>query len=1278
MSFGFQVLGFGAFPNRESGYQITNALVFDGVGDYLQKTFGSAGNNDTGTISFWVKRNTTGTTDQLFHSRSSSGSSQLAFSSDALYWRLEDTGGNQVGQLTTNALFRDTTAWYHIVVNFDTTNGTAAQRMRVYVNGVEETSFSARANPSSGADSTISDATTHYIGSTHSPGDYAAVTLTEYVYIDGTQLAADSFGKFDANGYWVPIDCSGLTFGTNGFYLKFDDPKNLGRDASVDTGTAPVATFEAQYVSSADATAYTFSSADLGSAASNRSIVVGVGAGRSSATPARIVNSMTINGVTATFAARQTTLNDNAGAEFWSAPVPTGTSGDIVVTFNAAMVRAGIGVWSVTDLGPPLDSDGDKGDDGAEPILQVTVTGSKDSIAFYHLYDEGAVDGMAFTGAGVTERYETISSSFEGDGGQAGADATFAASGHKTVEIAGTGSDTTFNDGALLGVVYGKANEIQWKPVSLGSNNITSDTCTNSTTAEVTFYPALDPLTKHSSITLSNNNLTHTGTDAGVDTNTKVNFAMPSTGKFYFEFMTESTTGIYIGFSEGTCGNNESGNSKSYQYYQANGNFYQTGGNASYGASWTEGDVIGVAMDITNGGDLWFSKNNTWQNSATASEIAAGTVTNAALANVLSSNYDGSGLFVSIGDSSAAGAGTLMFEENSWFGTAPTGFGELTRTVTGTGNWNTISTLFTREQGSFSSPAGSITLSNGATTVAFAHSGTNPICASTVPLMPGGKYHFEFFISEWGSDDVNAANVNLIPWSKFQNTANLNASGVYHYFVGSWKPARGYTYSAAPNFNGTSLHTLLAAESWDIGDLISLDVDMSTVGETNVIYKINGTTIYSAEDLAFLDEPYFVCPQHQSNGSGRTATYVFNFGQTPFDITPATDHVGIATHTMPAVTDAITKPHEHFKTVIYEGTGSELAISSLEFKPDFVWIKNRDTTDAHMLYDSVREATKDLHPSTADQESTTAQTLKSFDTAGFTLGTDVQVNTSSENYVAWCLKAGGAPTTDNDNTSGAMDDGSVFKGGVVQSSYTPAAGSNYPKKMSIASHGGFSIIEYTGTGANATVPHGLSRTPDHFMLKPLTQDHSWAGYHSAMGTGSGNDKVNRWDTTTIGDQAGDAWQNNPFATEHVITFGSQTGQNENNIPHIMYVWAKTPGLIGIGSYTASGNDIGPQVVVDDGASGFRPAFVYTKRIDANNGDWWITDSVRTTFNPMSKAIYIDNQAEEDAGDNRIDFLANGFKLRDDSARRNTVSSGTNNFMYLAFAESPFSLNNRAR
>jgi len=265
------------------------------------------------------------------------------------------------------------------------------------------------------------------------------------------------------------------------------------------------------------------------------------------------------------------------------------------------------------------------------------------------------------------------------------------------------------------------------------------------------------------------------------------------------------------------------------------------------------------------------------------------------------------------------------------------------------------------------------------------------------------------------------------------------------------------------------------------------------------------------------------------------------------------------------------------------------------------------------------------------------------------------------------MKAGGEPTADNDNTSSAMDDGSVFKGGVVQSSYTPAAGSNYPKKMSIADHGGFSIIEYTGTGANATVPHGLPRTPDFFMLKPINQAHSWAGYHSAIGTGSGNDKVIRWDTDTIGDQLGTAWQNDPFQTEHVITFGSQAGQNQNTIPHIMYVWAKTPGLIGIGSYTGSTSANGPMVVVDDGASGFRPAWVMVRRLEAGYS-WHIHNSGMSPHNPVAEGLNSNDSAGE-ATTTFCDFTANGFKLRTTNGGYSGSTSVT--WMYLAFAEHPF-------
>ena len=407
---------------------------------------------------------------------------------------------------------------------------------------------------------------------------------------------------------------------------------------------------------------------------------------------------------------------------------------------------------------------------------------------------------------------------------------------------------------------------------------------------------------------------------------------------------------------------------------------------------------------------------------------------------------------------------------------------------------------------------------------------------------------------------------------------------------------------------------------------------------------------------------------------GVTATTTINFGQNPFTYTVPTGFKRLTTANLPAPT--VIKPDDHFASVRYEGTGSELAISSLNFKPDLVWIKNRDADDHHMIYDSVREATKDLHPNEAALETTTAETLKSFDANGFTLGTDVQVNTSSESYIAWCWKAGGAPTTDNDNTSGAMDDGSVFKGGVVQTSYTPSGSpSTYPTKMSIASHGGFSVVEYVGTGSNATVPHGLDRAAGFFVTKPINQNHSWSSFHDSFGSVGADDPVFYWDTAAApSDQAGAAFQDNPIANANTITLGTQTGVNQNTVPHIMYTWARTPGMIGIGSFEGINDADGAYVVVDDGASGFRPAWLMIKGIDAARY-WVIHDSERSVeggvggFNPASPRLHTNTEETENvAGAGAMDFTANGFKLRNTSS----FSGGAaETFVYIACAEHPF-------
>jgi len=224
----------GTWPVALSGHQVANSLRFnDGSSDYLIRTPSSASNKDLWTLSFWIKRSTLGTSQSIYGVYADSNNQEtLAFdSNDKLYWQLYQSGG-VVGQLTTNRLFRDTSAWYHIVVAYDSANSTAGNRMRMYINGVEETSFATDTNPSSGQDSQWNSTTAHSIGRINTT-NYVDLYMTEFVNVDGQALAPTSFGETDSvTNNWVPKDVSGLTFGTNGFYLDFKDSSALGNDVS--------------------------------------------------------------------------------------------------------------------------------------------------------------------------------------------------------------------------------------------------------------------------------------------------------------------------------------------------------------------------------------------------------------------------------------------------------------------------------------------------------------------------------------------------------------------------------------------------------------------------------------------------------------------------------------------------------------------------------------------------------------------------------------------------------------------------------------------------------------------------------------------------------------------------------------------------------------------------------------------------------------------------------------------------------------------------------------
>ena len=193
--------------NESKGYEISNSLRFNrGDSPYLNRTPSSAGNRQTWTTSFWIKRTSLGTSQHIFSTYTGTASinTQCDFRTDNTFQFYDSPGtGSYNWYYLTNRVFRDVSAWYHFVLAVDTTQSSASDRVKIYVNGVQETSFSSSTNPSEN-DNTAdwNNNSEHRIGR-HS-SNYLDGYLTEFHNVDGSQLLPTSFGKFDTNGVWIP------------------------------------------------------------------------------------------------------------------------------------------------------------------------------------------------------------------------------------------------------------------------------------------------------------------------------------------------------------------------------------------------------------------------------------------------------------------------------------------------------------------------------------------------------------------------------------------------------------------------------------------------------------------------------------------------------------------------------------------------------------------------------------------------------------------------------------------------------------------------------------------------------------------------------------------------------------------------------------------------------------------------------------------------------------------------------------------------------------------
>lgn len=449
-------------------------------------------------------------------------------------------------------------------------------------------------------------------------------------------------------------------------------------------------------------------------------------------------------------------------------------------------------------------------------------------------------------------------------------------------------------------------------------------------------------------------------------------------------------------------------------------------------------------------------------------------------------------------------------------------------------------------------------------------------------------------------------------WAKYIDTVgqgNLGFSGAANGDVIqiAWDPTAGYVwFGKNGTWNGTGNPS--AGTSPDLTGL---------TGRTDYVPAIS---IYNSGVVIYLQP---------------------NFGQRPFTYTPPTGFSALNSANLSSAT--ITNPKGHFDVQTFTGNGSTQSISGMQFTPDFIWGKSRSAASDHRLIDRLRGVTEVLYSSQTSAGTTEATALTSFNSDGYTMGGG-SLNPNTVTMVDWIWKANGAGVS---NTAGSIT-----------------------STVSANTTAGFSIVTYTGTGANATVGHGLGVAPKMVIVKQRNPGAgtSWGVYHASLGA-TKYILLN----TTAAEVTNTMW-NNTAPTSGVFSLGGPGfGVNDSTINAVAYCFAEVPGFSKFGSYTGNGSADGPFVYC-----GFRPRYVMIKSSSIGGSvgyEWYIYDTACNTYNLTTSFLDANYSGIENylsdgfiSATRQIDILSNGFKVRYSGVSHN--SSGAT-YIFVAFAESPF-------
>ena len=329
----------------------------------------------------------------------------------------------------------------------------------------------------------------------------------------------------------------------------------------------------------------------------------------------------------------------------------------------------------------------------------------------------------------------------------------------------------------------------------------------------------------------------------------------------------------------------------------------------------------------------------------------------------------------------------------------------------------------------------------------------------------------------------------------------------------------------------------------------------------------------------------------------------------------------------------INKSSLHFNSKLYTGNGGTQTISGIGFEPSLAWFKARSST-SHMLQDQCRGKTKFIESNTTTGDQTSSDGISSFNSDGYAIGANGRLNSNRTSMVSWNWKANGQGSS---NTAGS-----------INTTYTSASTTS-----------GFSISTYTGTGANATVGHGLGVAPKMVIVKQFNGSNAWRVYTEP----TGNTSQMSLNTTDAADSGNTSMWNSTTPTSSVFSIGTHGDVNGSSATYIAYCFAEKQGFSKLGSYIGNGE---PGTNAPFIYTGFKPAFVFLKS-STYAESWIMIDNRRLGYNGSSALLRADSSAADVTSLVNPDFLSNGFKLQNND---NFYNKNTQTYIFMAFAEAP--------